>query len=174
MYAASKAEEHILPASSLVGRERMNPVRVLVVDDEELFRRSIGKELNRMGYSVRTAETSQKALAELHSFPPDVVLLDIRLPGQGGLELLRTIKDLDPSIEVIMLTASGGIDTVVSCMRTGAYHYLLKPATLTEIDTIIQKAYEKRILKIENRDPRYTSSLPLAWRQRHWQFSGFD
>jgi PleD family two-component response regulator len=63
MYAASKAEEHILPASSLAGRERMNPVRVLVVDDEELFRRSIGKELNRMGYSVRTAETSQKALS---------------------------------------------------------------------------------------------------------------
>ena len=152
----------------------MNPVRVLVVDDEELFRRSIGKELNRMGYSVRTAETSQEALAELHSFPPDVVLLDIRLPDQDGLELLRTIKDLDPSIEVIMLTASGGIDTVVSCMRTGAYHHLLKPATLTEIDTIIQKAYEKRTLEIENRDPRYTSSLPLSWRHPHWKFSGFD
>jgi len=152
----------------------MNSVRVLVVDDEELFRRSIGKELNRMGYSVRTAETSHKALSELRSFPPDVVLLDIRLPDQDGLELLRTIKDLDPSIEVIMLTASGGIDTVGSCMRAGAYHYLLKPATLTEIDTIIQKAYEKRTLKIENRDPRYTSSLPLSWRHPHWQFSGSD
>ncbi len=129
----------------------MTQVKVLVVDDDELFRKAIRKELNKMAYSVRTAETSQKALAEVQSFPPDVVLLDIRLPDQDGLQLLPAIKDYDPSIEVIMLTAYGNIDTAVQSMQAGAYHYLVKPAKLEEMDALIQKAYEKKTLKIENR-----------------------
>jgi DNA-binding NtrC family response regulator len=129
----------------------MTQVKVLVVDDDDLFRRAIRKELNRMGYSVRTAETSQKALAEVQSFPPDVLLLDIKLPDQSGLQLLQVLKDHHPSIEVIMLTAYGSIDTAVKSMNAGAYHYLVKPAKLEEMDALIQKAYEKKTLKVENR-----------------------
>lgn len=129
----------------------MTQVKLLVVDDDELFRKAIRKELNKMGYSVRTAATSQKALAEVQSFPPDVLLLDIKLPDQNGLQLLSTIKDCDPSIEIIMLTAYGSVDTAVLSMRAGAYHYLVKPAKLEEMDALIQKAYEKKNLKVENR-----------------------
>jgi two-component system response regulator AtoC len=127
------------------------PIKVLVVDDEDLFRRSLRKELNRMGYSVRTAETAEKALKELRSCPPDVVLLDIQLPDQNGLQLLETIKVRTPSVEVIMLTAFGSIDSAVESMRAGAYNYLSKPAKLTEIDLLIQKAFEKKSLQLENR-----------------------
>ncbi|MEE8348226.1 MAG: sigma-54 dependent transcriptional regulator [Acidobacteriota bacterium] len=126
-------------------------IKVLVVDDEDLFRRSLRKELNRMGYSVRTAETAEKGLKELHSCPPDVVLLDVHLPDQNGLQVLGIIKEQHPTVEVIMLTAFGSIDSAVEAMRSGAYNYLTKPSKLDEIDLLIQKAFEKKSLRLENR-----------------------
>ncbi len=128
----------------------MKQVRVLLVDDDDLFRKSLAKELRRSGYLVNAAEDAWRALDALKSSPPDVVLLDIRLPGQNGLQVLKSIKRFDPSIEVIMLTAFGAIDTAVATLQAGAYHYLVKPAQLTEIDVAIQRAYEKRCLTIEN------------------------
>jgi DNA-binding NtrC family response regulator len=121
------------------------------VDDDDLFRKSIGRELAKMGYDVHRAEDSRQALSEIRSFPPDVILLDVRLPDQDGLQLLRVIKSRDPSIEIVMLTAYGSIDTAVNSLQMGAYHYLVKPAKLTEIDALIKKAYEKRNLAMENR-----------------------
>jgi len=128
----------------------MTAIQVLVVDDEDLLRRSLEKELTRMGYSVRTAPDARTALREIRTSPPDVVLLDVRLPDQDGLALLRAIKKHDNSVEVIMLTAYGSIDSAVESMRSGAYNYLVKPAKLDEIDLLVQKAFEKRSLQAEN------------------------
>lgn len=128
----------------------MNQIRVLIVDDDDLFLKSLEKELTRMGYTVRTASDARRALSELKSSPPDVILLDIRLPDQDGLDLLRAIKRRDASVEVIMLTAYATVDTAVKSLQAGAYHYLVKPSKLTEINALIQKAYEKRGLRIEN------------------------
>jgi two-component system, NtrC family, response regulator AtoC len=129
----------------------MTDIQLLVVDDDDLFRRSIQRELDKMGYCVRTAETSGQALAEVQGRIPDVVLLDIMLPDRDGLDLLDEIKSMEPSVEVVMLTAYGSIDTAVASMLRGAYHYLTKPAKLAEIDAVVRKAYEKRTLNIENR-----------------------
>ncbi len=128
----------------------MKRVRVLLVDDDDLFRKSLAKELVRSKLQVRTAADGRQALDEVRSSPPDVVLLDIRLPGRDGLHVLRSIKRFDPSIEVIMLTAFGEIDTAVASLQAGAHHYLVKPAPLAEIDAAIQRAYEKRCLSLEN------------------------
>ena len=129
----------------------MSHPRILVVDDDDLFLKSIRKELDRGGYPVRTASCAQEALAELRSFPPDVVLLDVRLPDKNGVELLRIIKDRDPSTEVIMLTAYGSINAAIDSLRSGAYHYLVKPAKLSEIEALIHNAHERKTLRIENR-----------------------
>ena len=104
----------------------MNPIRVLIVDDDDLFRKSIRRELAKMGYDVHQAEDSRQALSQIRSFPPDVILLDVRLPDQDGLQLLRVIKSRDPSIEIVMLTAYGSVDTAVNSLQMGAYHYLVR------------------------------------------------
>ncbi len=128
----------------------MSGTNVLVVDDDQLFQKSICKELVKMGYVVRAAATGERALSEIGSSVPDVVLLDIRLPDQDGVDVLRAIKALDPSIEVVMLTAFGSINNAVQCMRLGAFHYAVKPAKLAEIQSLIKNASEKRRLAIEN------------------------
>ncbi len=128
----------------------MSETSVLVVDDDELFQKSICKELVKMGYLVRAAGTGDGALAEIGSSVPDVVLLDIRLPDQDGVDVLRAIKAQDPSIEVVMLTAFGSIDNAVQCMRLGAFHYAVKPAKLAEIESLVKNASKKRSLMIEN------------------------
>ncbi len=128
----------------------MNHIRVLLVDDDDLFRKSLSKELKRSGFQVRTAASGRQALVELKAGPADVVLLDIRLPDLDGMQVLRSLKKFDPSVEVIMLTAYGTIDTAVASLKAGAYHYLVKPAKLAEIDAAIQKAHEKRGLVVEN------------------------
>jgi DNA-binding NtrC family response regulator len=129
----------------------MKRIRVLLVDDDDLLRKSLSKELARTGFVVETAENAAKGLAWVKSSSCDVVLLDIRLPDRDGLQVLKAIKRLDPSIEVIMLTAYGAIETAVASLQAGAYHYLVKPAKLAEIDAAINKAFEKRALAIENR-----------------------
>ncbi len=136
----------------------MTRVKLLIVDDDDLFLKSISKELDRIGFQVGTAMTAEAALARIRSEPPDVVLLDIRLPDQDGTELLGAIKQHDPSIEVIMLTAHGTVDSAVLCLRAGAYHYLLKPAKLAEIEALVQKAFERKTLKLENQALRNTLS----------------
>jgi two-component system, NtrC family, response regulator AtoC len=129
----------------------MKLVRVLIVDDDQLFQKSICKELDKVGYQVRCADTGQRGLDEIESSPPDVVLLDVRLPDLDGLQVLQEIKGRDPSIEVVMLTAFGSVNMAVESMRFGAFHYLMKPAKLAEIDSLIRNAYEKRALRKENR-----------------------
>lgn len=129
----------------------MRKIRVLLIDDDDLFRRSLVKELKKTGFAVGSADNAENGLRELRATEWDVVLLDIRLPDRDGLDVLRAIKRFDPSIEVIMLTAHGAVDSAVSSLKSGAYHYLVKPAELAEIDAAIQKAYEKRGLAIENR-----------------------
>jgi DNA-binding NtrC family response regulator len=129
----------------------MKGTKLLVVDDDELFQKSICKELAKTGCHVRAAGTGEQALAEIASSVPDVVLLDIRLPDQDGVDVLRAIKARDASIEVVMLTAFGSIGNAVQCMRHGAFHYAIKPAKLAEIESLVKNASEKRKLAIENR-----------------------
>src|SRR5512134_784164 len=101
----------------------MTKERILVVDDEYLIRWSLQQDLARDGYEVQTAEDGEAALRQVRESPPDLVLLDIQLPGMDGIQVLQKIKASDPEIVVIMITAYGMVDTAVAAMRAGAYDY---------------------------------------------------
>ena len=95
----------------------MRKVRILVVDDEHLIRWSLEQNLKKQGYDVLTAGSGEDALRLVREEQPDLVLLDIQLPGISGMEVLEKIKDFDDEIIVIMVTAHGGLETAVNAMR---------------------------------------------------------
>ncbi|MHC4831842.1 MAG: sigma-54-dependent transcriptional regulator, partial [Planctomycetota bacterium] len=117
-------------------------VRVLVVDDEPNLRRVMSKELARAGFEVATAASGEEALAQLESQPCDVLLLDLKMPGIGGLEVLRRLRRQGLGCEVIILTGHGSIDSVVEAMKLGAYDYLTKPCRLSEIELLVRRAHD--------------------------------
>jgi len=123
--------------------------KILVVDDEHLIRWSLEQNLKKQGYEVIMAGTGEDALQMVREHQPDLVLLDIQLPGISGIEVLEKVKDFDEDIIVIMLTAHGGLETAVNAMRLGAYDYVSKPFNLDELTIIIRKALENSDLKQE-------------------------
>jgi DNA-binding NtrC family response regulator len=127
----------------------MRKVKILVVDDEHLIRWSLEQNLKKQGYDVLTAGSGEDALQIIREDPPELVLLDIQLPGISGLEVLEKIKDIDEDIIVIMVTAHGGLETAVTAMRIGAYDYLNKPFNLDEMAIVIRKALETSELRRE-------------------------
>lgn len=123
--------------------------KILVVDDEHLIRWSLEQNLKKQGYEVVTAGNGEDALRLAREDQPDLVLLDIQLPGITGIEVLEKLKDYDEDILVIMLTAHGGLETAVNAMRLGAYDYVSKPFNLDELSIIIKKSLETSDLKRE-------------------------
>ena len=127
----------------------MRKAKILVVDDEHLIRWSLEQNLRKQGYEVLTAGTGEDALKLAREEQPELVLLDIHLPGISGLEVLAKIKEFDEDIIVIMVTAHGGLETAVNAMRTGAYDYINKPFNLDEMSLVIKKALENFDLRRE-------------------------
>jgi two-component system response regulator HydG len=121
--------------------------RVLVVDDEPVLRRSLARLLLSRGMSVFTAEDGTAALEAFQAQPIDVALLDIRMPNVGGLEVLEQVKARGLAVEVVMMTAFGDVETAVSAVRAGAYHFLTKPfRSNDEVVVTVTKAAERRRL----------------------------
>lgn len=114
--------------------------RCLVIDDEPSIRIVLSDTLRDEGYDVREAADGLKGLAAAREFCPQVVLLDIRMPGLDGLEVLDKLLAADPSCRVIMLTAHGNLRLAVETMARGAYHYLAKPFDLDEVLLVVQRA----------------------------------
>jgi len=123
--------------------------KILVVDDEHLIRWSLEQNLKKQGYDVVTAGNGEDALRIAREEQPDLVLLDIQLPGISGIEVLEKLKELEEEILVIMVTAHGGLDIAVNAMRLGAYDYVSKPFNLDELSIIIKKSLETSDLKQE-------------------------
>lgn len=120
---------------------------ILLVDDDAAFRHVMAGELKRFGYQVETASTGAEAIARSEAREPEIVLLDLRLPGMDGLDVLKALRDRSPAIEVIMLTGHGTIDTAIESIRKGAFDYVTKPCPLEELQIRIQRALERRSLK---------------------------
>jgi two-component system, NtrC family, response regulator AtoC len=127
----------------------MRKIRILVVDDEHLIRWSLEQNLKKQGYEVLTAGNGEEALRLVREEQPDLMLLDIQLPGITGLEVLEKVKEIDEDIIVIMVTAHGGLETAVNAMRLGAYDYINKPFNLDEMAIVIKKALETSDLRRE-------------------------
>ena len=126
--------------------------QILVVDDEASMREFLTIALGRMGHDVTTVDSSEEALEEFDRGTYDLVLSDIRMPGGlNGVELLEKLKETDPAIQVILMTAYASVDTAVSAIQLDATDYIVKPFPVEEIKIKVDRAIEKRKLFQENR-----------------------
>ncbi len=114
--------------------------RVLVVDDEKLIRWSVAERLQRDGYEVLSAESGEQALELLASTPPDLMLLDVRLPGIDGVETLQRALSLHPELAVLMMSAHSTVDIAVDAMKHGAVDFLVKPFPFQALDAAVERA----------------------------------
>lgn len=135
--------------------------RILVVDDEESMRQLLEIALGKEGYRITLAESGKKATGLFDQSSYDLVISDIKMPDMSGVEVLRHIKESDPTIPVIMMTAYASAETAVEALRLGAYDYLTKPFKIEELKNNIRNALEKVRLKREN------ETLKRELKQKH-------
>ncbi len=140
------------------------PCRILVVDDERSMREFLEIFFVREGYETSTAGDVDTALLALESDDFDVVISDVQMPGKGGLDLLRAVKEASPETVVIMITAFATAETAIEAMKVGAYDYVTKPFKVDELRLVVEKALEKKLLTTENR--RLRSELETRGRPR--------
>ena len=133
-------------------RELTMPYSALLIDDEELTLRTLSRGLRRDGFEVFTALSGEDGLKLFHDEKPDLILLDIVLPGIDGVEVLRQIKQSNPTAIVIMMSAYHLVDRAVEAMKLGAFDYLIKPFHLEQMMTALQRAAEVLALRVRVRD----------------------
>ncbi len=133
---------HLAPEATLSQSER--PLRVLIVDDEAPVRSALGRFLTQRGYDVRTAGTGEEALEVLLQDEADGVLLDVRLPGISGIDLVPQVLEVAPRAAIVMLTAVADGTTAALCLQRGAMEYLTKPFELAELDRALARAITRR------------------------------
>jgi DNA-binding NtrC family response regulator len=126
------------------------PIRVLVADDERNLRELLMRELGRKGHEVSGVGDGKAAIDRIHEDPPDVVLLDMKMPQVEGIDVLRALQEVPEVPQVIVMTGFGQVGTAVEAMKLGAYDYLTKPARIEELDVVIRKAAEKGRLIRQN------------------------
>jgi DNA-binding NtrC family response regulator len=117
----------------------MSGAKILIVDDELIVRESLGGWLERDGHKVDKAASGEEALEKCEKTRYDILLLDIKMEGMSGLEVLKKVKENDPDVSVVMITAYGSIPSAIEAMKSGAYEYLLKPFDPDELMVLIEK-----------------------------------
>lgn len=115
---------------------------ILIVDDDFQLRQSFEKLLAAEGHMVRTAPSGEAALATVQTSLPDLVIMDVRLPGMSGLEAFRSIHEIEPKLPVIVMTAYGTTETAIEAIKLGAFEYVLKPFEIPDILALIGQALE--------------------------------
>ncbi|MFC1824718.1 sigma-54-dependent transcriptional regulator [Thermodesulfobacteriota bacterium] len=128
----------------------MGNTKILIVDDEIIMRESLAGWLERDGHVVKKASSGEEALESLKHIHFDILLLDIKMEGISGLEVLKTVKESDPDVAIVMITAYGSIATAIEAMKNGAYDYLLKPFDPNELGLLIEKIIEHQAQAREN------------------------
>src|SRR3972149_5643960 len=123
--------------------------RIYLVDDDELILGMLSRILSREGYDIRTENSGVGIVENIRRWHPDVVLLDINLPGQSGMDILQELKNDGIDTEVIMLTADDTAETAVKAMKIGAWDYLTKPFNIDEVKIVIGNALENKKLRNE-------------------------
>ncbi|NOX87716.1 MAG: sigma-54-dependent Fis family transcriptional regulator, partial [Calditrichaeota bacterium] len=132
----------------------MKPFTILVVDDEKIQRESLSGFLRKKGYRVLSAQNYDAGYNAVKENTIDLILTDVKMGGKSGYELLRAVKELNPEITVIIMTAYGNVEEAVAAMKDGAYDYLTKPLDLDEVELLIHRALQFKLLKSENRELR--------------------
>ena len=143
------SESAVLTRKS-AGREAATPASILIIDDEAAIRESLTTLLELEGYDVESAETGGQGLAQLGNRPFDLVLLDFALPDRNGAEVLRDIRDRDPQLSVIMITAYGTVENAVTAMQAGATNFIQKPWDNEKLLADVRAAVARRRAEEEN------------------------
>lgn len=128
---------------------------LLLVDDDAVYRERLAKAISARGYEVVTAATAEEGAALAEADSPEFAVLDLRMPGESGLDLLRRLKAIDSATQVLILTGYGSIATALEAVRLGAVHYLTKPA---DVDDILE-AFKPKSPSAENEVGLETPSL---------------
>lgn len=129
----------------------MNVFSVLLIDDEESQLQSLKSFLTKRGFVVHTADNGEDGYKIAKSNLIDIVLTDFNMPGWDGMQVLLNMKGLNPEIDIVLMTAFGTIERAVNIMKSGAYDYLTKPIDLDELENILGKIKEKKLLIGENK-----------------------
>ena len=140
----------------------MNEFKVMLVDDEKDFLETLCKRLLKRKLDVISATGGLEAIAKLEETPVDVVVLDVRMPGMNGIETLKEIKRIKPSVEVLMLTAHADVQVAMEGMELGAFDYLMKPMEIDDLLYKLQDAYKKKWCREESEKCELPRSLQVS------------
>lgn len=132
----------------------MNELTILLIDDEEVQLASLKSFLSRRKYNVLTAANGKIGLEIVKENVVDLILTDFRMPEMNGKEVLEEVKRINPGIDVVVMTAFGKLEEAIGIMKSGAYDYLAKPIDLDELENLIKRVNEKKILQYENKQLR--------------------
>jgi DNA-binding NtrC family response regulator len=125
--------------------------KILIVDDEKIIRESLFHWFENDGYVIDAAESGETALKKFLAESSDLLLVDLKMPGMGGLELLKEVKKIDPETIVIMITAFASVSTAIAAIKDGAYDYVTKPIDPDDLANLVSKALEQKKLRLENK-----------------------
>ena len=131
-------------------REMPENAAILVIDDEEAIRDSCCQVLAKAGYRTQTAEDGNVGLEKITEMKPDLVLVDLKMPGMSGMELLEKIAQIDPSIISVVITGYATVESAVEAMKRSAYDFLPKPFTPDQLRIVVKRGLERRRLVIES------------------------
>ena len=123
---------------------------ILVIDDDAFMRDACHQTLTKHGHNVSLAKNGHEGLGLLDKWSFDLILLDLKMPGEDGLLVLARIKDIDPEAIVIMISGYGSIETAVQAIKLGAFDFIAKPFTPDELLKLVERVLKSRKLTIEN------------------------
>jgi len=132
---------------------------ILVIDDEESMRDSCSQTLTKGGFRAETAEDGSIGLEKVKETKPDLILIDLKMPGISGMEVLEKVKEIDPNIIPVVITGYATVESAVEAMKKGAYDFLPKPFTPEELRIIISRGLERRKLILETESLRKEKKL---------------
>jgi DNA-binding NtrC family response regulator len=134
--------------------ELQKSINVLVVDDEKIMLESCCRVLEKEGYMVSSADSGEAALEQCDRKSFDLVLLDLKMPGMGGIEALKRLKEMDPEVTILIMTGYPSIETAVRAIKLGAYDYITKPFTPDTLRFSVSRVLERKTLIVENQHLR--------------------
>jgi DNA-binding NtrC family response regulator len=135
---------------------------VLLVDDEEKFLNAFSQRLEARGMKVDTATSGEDAIGRVQAKDFDAIVLDLSMPGMGGLEALRKMKRENPDLQIIVLTGHGTLQAGVEAMKSGALDFMEKPVDLNKLLSRIEEAQEKKIVVLEKRHQQQVEEILRA------------
>ncbi len=127
-----------------------SPTRILVIDDEQVVCQSCFRILSEEGYAVETTCNGHEGLTKAEQMPYDILIVDLKMPGIGGMEVLQRVRERHPETDVLVITGYSTVETAVQAMKLGAYDYICKPFSPDELALVVQRLVEKRELLFEN------------------------